>query len=53
MRTGPGEDYDGVRDLKSGRRFAYLDAIEGWRMMTDGNTGCFVYVDADDTDVNY
>lgn len=51
VRTGPGSNYASVRDMNAGTSFTYMDVINGWCIMTDKDSGCYVYVDAADTDV--
>ena len=51
VRTGPGSDYPSVRDMSAGSSFTYWDVIDGWCLTVDGDTGCFVYIDASDTDI--
>lgn len=44
MRTGPGDEYASVKDVKAGQRFTCLDEIEGWYLIEDGEAGCYTYI---------
>ena len=35
MRTGPGDDYAAVKDVKAGAQFSRMDVIDGWYMVTE------------------
>lgn len=49
VRSGPGDNYASVRDMDADTSFAYWDIIDGWCLLVDEKTGCYVYVDAEDT----
>ena len=49
VRTGPGEGYASVRDMRADTSFEYWDIIDGWCLLADQETGCYVYVRASDT----
>lgn len=51
VRTGPGSGYASVRDMKAGASFTYMGVIDGWCILQDSDSGCFVYINADDTNV--
>lgn len=35
MRTGPGDDYAAVKDVKAGAQYDCMDVIDGWYMVTE------------------
>ncbi len=47
LRSGPGSRYVKVGDLKAGKEFLVFDQIDGWYMLIDEKTGCYVYAPAD------
>lgn len=51
MRCGPGHDYASAGDMGAGKGFTFFDVINGWCLLHDDSTNCFVYIDADDTDI--
>ena len=56
LRTGPGESYPEIKELKEGETVVCLDKIEGWYVLwysgknTDGQI--LAFVDADAVNVN-
>lgn len=53
VRTGPGADYASVGDVNAGYTFTCFDEIDGWYLTVDDDSGCFVYIDANDADVAF
>ena len=53
VRTGPGEHYANVSDVNAGYAFTCYDEIDGWYLTVDRGTGCFVYIDAADAQVDF
>lgn len=51
VRTGPGGDYPEAYTLRSGKKFSCIDLVDGWYMMIDEETGAYVYLDAEDAEV--
>lgn len=53
MRTGPGNEYASVRDLKAGQKLSCLDEIEGWYLIKDHDTGCYTYIWSGDAQLEW
>jgi len=54
LRTGPGEEYPKVADVKAGDRFEFYDMIDAWYMLRytpKGGEPVFVFVYCSDVDV--
>ena len=54
LRTGPGEDYPKVADVKAGDTFEFYDMINAWHMLRytpKGGEPVFVFVYCNDVDV--
>lgn len=44
LRTGPGEGYAKVKDVKSGQTYDCVDEVDGWYLVTDGDAGGYTYI---------
>jgi len=44
MRTGPGESYAKVRDVKAGQTFACWDTLDGWCLVWDDENAAYTYL---------
>ena len=53
MRTGPGNGYASVRDIKAGQKLTCLDEIEGWYLIQDHDTGCYTYIWSGDAQLEW
>lgn len=53
LRTGPGDAYAKVKDLKAGETFDCIDEIEGWYLVSDGDAGGYTYIWSGDAQVNW
>jgi len=53
MRTGPGDWYASVRDVKAGQKLTCLDEIEGWYLIEDGEAGCYTYIWSGDAQLEW
>ena len=47
LRTGPGENYAKAGELRAGSEFLVFDCIDGWYMLLDEKTDCYVFAPGD------
>ena len=44
MRTGPGEEYASVRDVKAGAKMSCWDTLNGWCLVWDDDNAAYTYI---------
>ena len=50
IRTGPGDAYAKVKDAKAGQVYDFIDEIDGWYLLSDGDDGGYTYIWTGDVD---
>lgn len=53
LRTGPGERYAKVSDLRAGQTFDCMDEIDGWCLVANGSEGGYTYIWSGDAQVDW
>ena len=53
LRTGPGEAYTKVRDLKAGQSFTCWDTLDGWCLVWDADNSAYTYIWSGDVTLSW
>lgn len=53
LRTGPGDQYAKVKDVKARQTFDCMDEIDGWYLVADGDAGGYTYIWSGDAVVDW
>lgn len=53
LRTGPGDRYAKVSELRAGQTFGCMDEIDGWYLVSDGSDDGYTYIWSGDAQVDW